>query len=166
MHGIPICCVFKYILVYSFYPNHCGDGFLAAVLLPGATALVLSSDTADTVAFVSHFPRALYGSQELYICWGTMQLVRGLRERGLEQRWALRGQDVIVCSSRAARHGSVKDTAEEDFRSQRAACDSLILILRHTELHVTLSFSALQQPLLMNLSPLAFYFILKLFVHV
>lgn len=56
MHGIPICYVFKYVLVY---PSHCGDGFLAAVLLPGATALVLSSDTADTVAFVSHFPRAL-----------------------------------------------------------------------------------------------------------
>lgn len=31
---------------------------IAAVLPPQATALVWGSDTADTVAFVSHFPRA------------------------------------------------------------------------------------------------------------
>ena len=42
--------------IVLFYPNHCGVGVLAAVLLPRATALVLGSDTADTVAFVSHFP--------------------------------------------------------------------------------------------------------------
>lgn len=44
------------ILILLFYPDHRGVTVLAAVLLPGATAMVLSSDTADTVAFVSHFP--------------------------------------------------------------------------------------------------------------
>lgn len=53
-----------------FYPYHCGIGVLAADLLPRATALVWSSDTTDTVAFVSHFlkspvgqPRAVYLSR-------------------------------------------------------------------------------------------------------
>lgn len=60
MYGIQFCCVFGVILVcFGFFSNHCGVRVLAAVLLPRATALVLSSATADTVAFVSHFPRAL-----------------------------------------------------------------------------------------------------------
>lgn len=64
MYGIQFCCVFGVILVccfffVCFFQNHCGVSVLAAVLLPQATALVLSSATADTVAFVSHFPRAL-----------------------------------------------------------------------------------------------------------
>lgn len=37
---------------------------------------------ADTVAFVSHFPRDLWASQELYICGGTKQPVRGSRGDG------------------------------------------------------------------------------------
>lgn len=58
MHGVHFffCQVLRIILILLFYPDHCGVTVLAAVLLPGATAMVLSSDTADTVAFVSHFP--------------------------------------------------------------------------------------------------------------
>lgn len=105
-----------------FYLDSCSVCVLAAVLLPRAMAMVLGSDTTDTQAFVSHFPRALQDSQELYICQGTKQAVTGLREKALEQRRALRGQDVIVCFNRFWRN--THDTAECSFGSQIAASDS------------------------------------------
>lgn len=91
---------FFFFNVLLFYLDSCSVCVLAAVLLPRAMAMVLGSDTTDTQAFVSHFPRALQGSQELYICQGTKQAVTGLREKALEQRRPLRGQDVIVCFNR------------------------------------------------------------------
>lgn len=81
-----------------------------------------SCDTADTVAFVSHFPRAPQGSREPYICRGTKQPVSGPREKGWIQKGASGGQDVIVRFCRVVRCGSVSDAAEGASRSQKAVC--------------------------------------------
>lgn len=67
-------------------------------------------------------PEHRRASQEPYICWGTKQPVSGPREKGLIQRWASRGQDVIVCSSSVVRDGSISDAAEGGSRSQKAVC--------------------------------------------
>lgn len=110
-------CLESYSL---FNPDHCGR--IAAVLSPEATAPLWSCDTADTMAFVSHFPRVAQGSREPYICRDTKQPVSGFREKGLIQRWALGGQDAIVCFCRVGRHGSISAAAEGDSRSQKAVC--------------------------------------------
>lgn len=110
MHSIQRCCVFRIgsiVLSHSLRRRR-----VVAVLSPRATAPLWSRDTTDTVAFVSHFPRALQGSQVLYICRGTKRPVSAPREKGLIQRWVSRGQDVIVCFSSVVRHGSSSDAAE------------------------------------------------------
>lgn len=115
--------------IVLFYLDSCSVCVLAAVLLPRAMAMVLGSDTTDTQAFVSHFPRALQGSQELYICQGTKQAVTGLREKALEQRWALRGQDVIVCFNRFwrnARHCRMQLWKPNSCFWFRNACRSIL----------------------------------------
>lgn len=86
-------CLESYSL---FNPNRCGR--IAAVLSPRATVPLWSCDTADTVAFGSHFPRAPQGSREPYICRGTKQAVSGPREKGLIQRWRP-GDRMSLCAS-------------------------------------------------------------------
>lgn len=76
----------------------------AAVLLPSASAA--SGFWAVIPQILWHLYHispelSLQASQEPYICQSTKQAVRGPKEKGMEQRWAFRGQDVIVCSSRA-----------------------------------------------------------------
>lgn len=109
MHSIQHCRVFRIGFIVL---SHSLRRRRVAVLSPRATAPLWSRDTADTVAFVSHFPRALQGSQVLYICRGTKRPVSAPREKGLIQRWVSRGQDVIVCFSSVVRHGSSSDAAE------------------------------------------------------
>lgn len=120
MHSIQRCCVFRIgciVLSHSLRRRR-----VVAVLSLRATAPLWSCDTTDTLAFVSHFPRALQGSQVLYICRGTKRPVSAPREKGLMQRWVSRGQDVIVCFSSVVRHGSCSDAAEGGSRSQKAVC--------------------------------------------
>lgn len=104
MHSSQHCCVFRIIFIVL--------SRAVAVLAPRATAPLWSRDATDTVAFVSHLPRGLQGSQMPYICRGTKRPVSGPREKGLIRRWVSRGQDVIVCFSSVLRHGSIWDAAE------------------------------------------------------